>query len=158
MATTHEVRWSVSATPVAKETGDDGGHMAVDTLHENIRKSVGGNGTSETAGAIDFGGTYADGVSSTPYLQATSGGVNVGDTDTTFLYIKHTGYKWSSATVLGDATTDTIQVFADAGHIATLNSGESWIIPIPGSSSSVSNFKVKRGGGTDLAIEVIGFD
>ena len=158
MATTHEVRWSVSATPVAKETGDDGGHMAVDTLHENIRKSVGGSGISATDGAIDFGGTYADGVSSTPYLQASSAGVSVGNGDTTFLYIKHTGYKWSSATVLGDSSTDTITVFADSEHIATLNSGESWIIPIPGSSSSVSSFKVKRGGSDDLAIEVIGFD
>ena len=74
------------------------------------------------------------------------------------MYIKHTGYKWSSATVLGDSSSDTIQVFADSEHIATLNSGESWIIPIPGSSSSITNFKVKRGGSNDLAIEVIGFD
>jgi hypothetical protein len=158
MSTTHEVRWSVSATPVAKETGDDGGHMAVDTLHENIRKVIGGGGTSSTDGAIDFGGTYADGTSSTPYLQATSGGVNVGDGDTTFLFIKHEGYEWSTATVLGDATTDTIKVYIDAEHIATLAAGEAWIIPIAGSSATATNYKVLRGGSTDLAISIIAFD
>lgn len=158
MATTHEVRWSVSATPVAKETGDDGGTMAHDTIHENIRKSIGGSGTTVTAGATDFGGTWTNGTSSTPYLSATSGGVNVGDTDTTFLYIKNTGFEYSSATVLGDVSEDTITVFIDAEHIATLNAGEAWIIPIPGSSSTATNYSVKRGSSTDLAIEAIGMD
>ena len=158
MATTHEVRWSVSATPVAKETGDDGGHMAVDTLHENIRKSLGGSGTSATDGVVDFGGTYADGVSSTPYLSASASGVNIGDGDTTFLYIKHTGYKYSTATVLGDATAEYITIKIDAETVARLNAGEAWIIPMQGGVSSATNWKALRNGADDIAIEVIAID
>jgi len=157
MATTHEVRWSVSATPVAVETGDDGGHMAVDTLHENIRKSLGGSGTATTAGEIDFGGTFSDGTSSTPYLQATSGGVAVGDGDSTFIYIKHTGYEWSTASALGDVTDDTVNVNLASAVVACLRAGEAWIIPLHGAVSAAS-WTVVRGSSTDIAIEAIGFD
>lgn len=159
MATTHEVRWSVSATPVAKESGDDGGTMAHDTIHENIRKTLGGSGTSTTAGAISQGGTFTNGVSSTPYLQAdNSTTAAIGDGTATFIYVKHTGYLWSSASVLGAATTDTLKIYADSEHIATLNAGEAWIIPLPGSSSSVTTFSAQRGGSDDIAVEAIGMD
>ena len=159
MATTHEVRWSVSATPVAVETGDDGGHMAVDTLHENIRKSVGGSGVSAGGGVISQGGTFTDGTSSTPYLQATSGGVAIGDSSVTFIYVKHTGFVWNTATEKGVATTDTLKILADSEHIATLGAGEAWIIPLAGSSATVTTFKAAHGdGSTDIAIEAIGLD
>tara|TARA_Y100001938_G_scaffold147833_1_gene229963 strand:- start:2263 stop:2745 length:483 start_codon:yes stop_codon:yes gene_type:complete len=160
MATTHEVRWSVSATPVAKESGDDGGTMAHDTIHENIRKTLGGSGTSETDGAISQGGTFTNGVSSTPYLQAdNSTTCAIGDGTATFIYVKHTGYLWSSASVLGNATTDTLKIYADSEHIATLNAGEAWIIPVPGSSDTVtSGYYAKRGGSSDIAVEAIGMD
>ena len=160
MATTHEVRQSVSATPVAKETGDDGGTMAHDTIHENIRKSLGGNGTSATDGAISQGGTFTNGTSSTPYLQCTnSAAAAIGDATATFIYVKHTGYEWGgSSTVLGDATEDTILIYADSEHIATLPSRSAWIIPLAGSSSTVTTFSAQRGGSTDIAIEAIGLD
>lgn len=159
MATTHEVRWSVSATPVAKESGDDGGTMAHDTIHENIRKSLGGSGTTATDGAISQGGTFTNGTSSTPYLQAdNSTTATIGDGTATFIYVKHTGYLWSSASTLGAATTDTIKIYADAEHIATLGAGEAWIIPLAGSSSSVSAFTAQRGGSDDIAVEAIGMD
>ena len=155
MATTHEVRWSVSATPVAKETGANDGIMAVETLHENIRKSLGGSGIVTNDGAIDFGGV-TDGT--TNYLQATSGGVNIGDGDTRFIWVKHTGNAWSSSSVLGATVSDDLDIYIDAEHIASLNPGESWIIPLPNTSSTATNFIAKRGGSTDIAIEAIGLD
>jgi hypothetical protein len=157
MSTTHEVRWNVSATPVAVETGDNGGHMAVDTLHENVRKSVGGGGTTVTAGAIDFGGTYTDGVSSTPYLSATSGGVAIGDGDSTFIYVKNLGFAFDDATTLGAVSTDSITIKIGSEVCAALGAGEGWCIPLAGAVSG-SSWTAVRGGSTDLAIEVIAFD
>ena len=157
MATTHEVRWNVSATPVAVETGDDGGHMAVETLHENVRKSVGGGGTSATEGEIDFGGTYADGTSSTPYLSANSGGVPIGDGNSTFIYVKNLGYEYDSPTALGAVSSDSINIKIGDEVCAALGKGEAWIIPLAGAVSNAS-WTAVRGGSTDLAIEVIDFD
>ena len=157
MATTHEVRWSVSATPVAVETGDNGGHMPVDTLHENIRKSVGGSGVAGTEGATDFGGAWTDGTSATPYLNAAaSGGVAIGDSSSTFIYVKNTGFIYDTATVLGVATLNVVHVLLDAEICGCLRPGEGWIIPLHG-AVSVGSWTAK-GITDDIAVEAIGFD
>ena len=155
MATTHKVRFSVSATPVVTVDAVAGASLATTTLHEDIRKSVGGSGEITHAGVISQGGV-TDGA--TVYLQATSGGVAIGDASVNFIFVKHTGFAWSSSSALGAATTDTITIYADAEHIATLGAGEAWIIPLSGSSSTVTSFTAKRGSSTDIAIEALGLD
>ena len=155
MATTHKVAWAVSATPKVTVDAVDGASMEPVSIHENIRKTLGGSGELTTDGAILFGGV-SDGA--TNYLQATSGGVNIGDGDTRFIWVKHTGFVWSSSSALGVATTDDVDIFIDSEHIASLNPGEAWIIPLPNTSSTATNFKAKRAGSTDLAIEAIGID
>ena len=155
MATTHKVVWSVSATPKVTVDAVNGASMETVSIHENIRKTLGGSGEVTNDGAIDFGGV-TDGAAN--YLQCTSGGVNIGDGDTRFIWVKHTGYVWSSASALGAATTDDVNIFIDAEHIATLQPGEAWIIPLPETSSTATNFIAKRGGGSDIAIEAIGLD
>jgi|7_EtaG_2_1085326.scaffolds.fasta_scaffold98078_2 hypothetical protein len=152
---THTVEFAVSATPKVSLAETNGVTLATATLHENIRKTLGGSGSVSTDGAIDFGGV-TDGA--TNYLQATSSGVNVGDGDTRFIWIKHTGYLWSTSSVLSTATTDKITIYIDAEHIASLGAGESWVIPLPDTSSTATNFIVKRGGSSDIAIEAIGLD
>ena len=159
MPTTHEVRWSVSAKPIAKETGDNGGTLAHETIHENIRKTLGGSGIAATDGGIDHGGTFTDGVSSTPYLQADAGATAaIGSTTSTFIYVKHTGFEWENATTLGDPTDDLIKIYANTHHIATLRPREAWIIPLHGSSDTVTAFVAVRGSSTDIAVEAIGMD
>ena len=128
MATVHKVRFSVSATPIVIMEAVDGAGFETITVHENIRKTLGGSGEFTYAGAVDYGGTYTNGVSSTPYLNATSGGVGVGDGDTRFIWIKNTGFAYSSATELGDASTDDVNIFIDAEHFASLCPGSAWII------------------------------
>ena len=152
---THTVEWAVSATPKVSLASTDGVTLATATLHENIRRSLGGSGSITHAGAIDFGGV-TDGT--TNYLQATSGGVNIGNGDTRFIWVRHTGYVWSSSSALGVASTDDLDIYIDAEHIASLNPGEAWIIPLPNTSSTATNFIAKRGSSTDLAIEAIGLD
>tara|TARA_R110000744_G_scaffold311048_1_gene418661 strand:- start:541 stop:1008 length:468 start_codon:yes stop_codon:yes gene_type:complete len=155
MATTHKVVWSVLATPKVIVDEVPGASLETVTLHEDIRKSLGGSGQLSHAGAIDYGGVTDGG---TNYLQATSGGVTIGDGDTRFIWVKHTGYLWSSSSVLGAATTDKINIHADVEHVATLKAGEAWIIPLTDTSSNVSGFSAKRGGSVDIAVEAIGLD
>ena len=155
MATTHKVIYAVSATPKVTVDAVDGASMETNSIHENIRKSLGGSGEVSNDGAIDFGGV-TDG--STNYLQATSSGVNIGDGDTRFIWVKHTGYLWSSSSALGNATTDKVLIYIDAEHIASLAAGEAWIIPLPDTSSTATNFIAKRGSSSDIAIEAIGLD
>jgi|TARA_A100001391_G_scaffold203655_2_gene196632 hypothetical protein len=155
MATTHKMVYAVSATPKVTVDAVAGASMETNSIHEDIRRTLGGSGEVTNDGAIDFGGV-SDG--SVNYLQATSGGVNIGDGDTRFIWVKHTGYLWSSSSALGSATTDKLNINIDSEHIATLAAGESWIIPLPDTSSTATNFKALRGGSSDIAIEAIGLD
>jgi len=155
MATTHKVLYSVSATPKVTVDSVNGASLETNSIHENIRKTFGGTGEVTNDGAIDYGGV-TDGA--TNYLQASSSGVNIGDGDTRFIWVKHTGYLWSSSSALGAATTDKVTIFIDAEHIASLAAGESWIIPLPDTSSTATNFIAKRGSSSDIAIEAIGLD
>jgi hypothetical protein len=155
MATTHKVNWAVNATPKVTVDAIGGASLETVSLHEDIRKSLGGSGEITYDGAIDFGGV-TDGA--TNYLQATSGGVNIGNGDSRFIWVKHTGYAWTSSSVLGASSTDDLDIYIDAEHIASLNPGEAWIIPLPNTSSTATNFIAKRGSSTDLAIEAIGLD
>ena len=155
MATTHKVTWAVSATPKVTVDAIDNNSMETTTIHENIRRTLGGSGEVTHDGAIDFGGVTDGG---TNYLQATSSGVNIGDGDTRFIFVKHTGYAWSSSSALGAATTDDLDIYIDGEHIASLNPGEAWIIPLPNTSTTATNFIAKRADSTDIAIEAIGLD
>ena len=113
---THTVEWDVSATPKVSLASTDGVTLATATLHENIRRSLGGRGSITHAGAIDFGGV-TDGV--TNYLNADDGFVNIGDTDTRFIWVRHTGFLYISATALGAVTAELLLIYADSEHIAS---------------------------------------
>ena len=153
----HEVRWSVSATPVFSIAEDNGNSMATSTIHENVRKSVGGSGIAVTAGATDFGGAWTDGTSATPYLNAAaSGGVAIGNGDSTFIYVKNTGFVYSTATALGVATVNVIHIKLDSEICGCLRPGEGWIIPLHGAVSDGA--WTATGITDDIAIEAIGFD
>lgn len=155
MALRHKVKWAVYATPKVNVDLTAGGNLNTITLHEDIRRSLGGSGELDYDGAIDYGGV-TDG--STSYLNASSSGVDVGDGTTRFIWIKHSGYLYASSAKLGLVTSDNVEIFADNEHIASLKPGEGWIIPLPDTSSNVSNFKVKRADSRDIAIEAIGLD
>tara|TARA_R100001463_G_scaffold26130_3_gene61340 strand:+ start:376 stop:849 length:474 start_codon:yes stop_codon:yes gene_type:complete len=152
--TTHTVEWAVSATPKVSLASTDGESVATATIHENIRRTLGGNGTAETDGVIDYGGV-ADGA--TNYLQGTSGGVQIGNTNSTFIWVKHSGYQWSDASTLGAATTDNIQVKVGTEVCSVLRPGEAMVFPLHGEASS-SDWTACSDGSDDIAVEAIGLD
>ena len=57
-----------------------------------------------------------------------------------------------------EESSDKVAIYIDAEHIASLGAGEGWIIPLPDTSSTATNFIAKRGGSSDIAIEAIGLD
>ena len=50
---------------------------------------------------------------------------------------------------------DDVDIFIDSEHIASLNPGEAWIIPLHGAVSDAA-WTAKRGGSDDIAVEVLG--
>ena len=153
MATTHKARFSVSMTPVVTVDAVAGASLETNSLHEDVRKTVGSSGEVTYAGAIDYGG-WTDGTPT--YLSASSSGVTVGNSDTQLLYVEHTGYEYSSGTVLGDATTGKVTLFLDLEIVARLGAGDAMVLPLYG--ASVGTFKVVRVGSPDKAIIVLGLD
>tara|TARA_R100000329_G_C7584625_1_gene207220 strand:- start:290 stop:763 length:474 start_codon:yes stop_codon:yes gene_type:complete len=152
--TTHTVEWAVSATPKVSLESTAGESMATATIHEDIRRTLGGSGSVSTDGAIDYGGVL-DGA--TNYLQGTSGGVQIGNTNSTFIWVRHSGYEWSDATTLGAATTDNIQVKVGSEVCAVLRPGEATIFPLHGEASG-ANWTACSDGSDDIAVEAIGLD
>ena len=134
------------------------------TLHEDIRKTLGGSGetTVTASGNTASVSGYTDG--SPTYIQATSGGTSIGITgdgsaDYT-IFVKHTGYAWSSSSVLGSTSTDTMNIVitdtdgSTAICTMTLSAGQAVVFPdtLLGSGCKIL---AKRGGSTDLACEVM---
>ena len=108
----NRVKFGVSAVPI--ETLTDANGITYDILASEINVSLCGNGDS--VGINAYNGTAA----SQGYLNATvnyvdavhtAGGTAIGVGDGfDFVFIKNTGYRFSSATVLGGASTDCIIV------------------------------------------------
>jgi len=154
IAETHTVEWAVSATPKVSLANTNGVNTPTATIHENIRRTLGGSGTADTAGAIDHGGV-TDG--NPNYLQGTTGGVVIGDASSTFIWVKHTGYQWSSASALGAVSSDNLHIKVGSEICAVLKPGEGMIFPLHGAQSG-SDWKACKAAGTDVAVEAIGLD
>jgi len=86
-----EIRWSVSVTPEVTQPLEDGGHTEFTTLHEDIRRTLGGSGSITWAEDIEDG-TWAGGVHTEELAAATSGnGITTAACD--MLFVKHSGYQ-----------------------------------------------------------------
>ena len=134
------------------------------TLHEDIRKTLGGSGETTVVASgntVSVSG-YVNG--SPTYIRATSGGTSIGITgngsaDYT-IFIKHTGYAWSSSSELGSSSTDNMDIVitdtdgSTAICTMTLSAGQAVVFPdtlLAGGCKILA----KRGSSTDLACEVM---
>jgi len=105
-------------------------------------KSLGGNNSLDLSGAIDSSLGYDSGT--VAYLSVTSGGValNADTSERRLIVIKHTGYLYSSATVLGAATTENFTVTVGAKVIAELGPGD--VIVLPNSNGGANDLKTSE--------------
>ena len=124
-------RWNVSLTPEVTQPTEAGGHLAFTTLHEDIRKTLGGSGKVEWAETIEAG-TWAAGANTEGSAAATSGN-GVATTVCDVLFIKHSGFQdIAHATV----STDNLNIRDNSDPAAgatlfVLAPGESVVIPRP---------------------------
>jgi len=104
------VRYSISVEPREELTTENGGTEVV--LASEVNKVLGGSGSAVTT---DYSGTavnqgYKDG--SVNYLECTDDAAVAISTEATasFVFIKNTGYTYSSATALGAASSNSVKV------------------------------------------------
>lgn len=96
------VRWAVSVTPEVTEL-TDGAHLDFTTLHEDIRRILGGGGSIEWAeGVAD--GNWTGGVNTEELAAATTGNEIVIQASDC-IFIKHSGYQDVAHTTI---STDTL--------------------------------------------------
>lgn len=126
----NEVRYAISVTPVEELT--DANASTHDVIASEVGKSLGGDGTA-AVGAFD--GTAAN----QGYLNATVNYLEVtdnaavavgGETDARFVFLKHTGFKFSSATALGVAATNSVKITIGASDafVSILDAGECLVL------------------------------
>ena len=163
MANDH-IQFSVHCTPI-EELAQEEGSDTTSILASEVGTSLGGNGDSvdlaNYSGAASTQG-YAN--AAVNYLDMThsAGGTQIRSGGTDFIFIKNTGFKFSSATVLGASTTDCILVVikspahnsgsdggfqtsgdADQDHfyeVAWLQAGQGIVLPLGASKNSITQF------------------
>ena len=114
------IKFAVSATPV--ETITDENSASHDILASEVLKQLGGGGDSLSLAA------YNNSAANQGYLNATvnysiathsAGGTQLTGIEPDFIFIKNTGYKFSSTTVLGASTTDVVIVAIKTANYET---------------------------------------
>lgn len=127
MAFLNKPAFAVSVTPkgVLAEVNNTNVEMSV--MHENVRKTLGGNGEiTGTENTVDGG--WVNGVNTAITSTAGAHGITF-DSDVLLLHIKHTGKLFGTDTAC--VAADTVQVLHDGDIIAELESGESIVLPRP---------------------------
>jgi len=165
MAEQYEVDFSVSITPKVKNT-DTQSSGTVYYLDDEIGKSLGGSGIS--GGLADGDGTThtatgddVTGWASKTPTYVTSNNTTITGASHAMGIIKHTGFEFSSSSVLGDACTKSSGVWTTAESITltfggstsavcTLYPGEAMILPRWSAGACVT---ATGSGSTHMAIE-----
>ena len=131
----NQIRYNISVTPIETITSEDTS-TTNDIIAGEVSGSLGSSGICVTANYQNtnakqgIGGSDADpGVKY--YLDAN----DANDTTSTsaetaikFLYIKNTGYTFSSTSALGAASTLSVRVLAGSTVISVLDPGESIVL------------------------------
>ena len=124
-----KVTFAVGCTPQEELTNENSGTIYV--IASEVNKSLGGSG----AATCD---SYAGTAANQGYLNATVNYMEAIDSaDTTdisaegtatFVFIKNTGYTFSSATALGDALSKSLKVMSGTTLISVLDAGEAIVL------------------------------
>ena len=125
------VKFSVSCTPTEELTNENLGTVSI--IASEVGKSLGGNG-SATCASYDLTAANQGYLNTTVnYYEATdSADTNdlSSETTATFIFIKNTGYTFSSATVLGASLDKALKIMAPGGTtlISVLDPGEAIVL------------------------------
>ena len=125
------VQFSVSCTPVEELATENSGTSNI--LASEVNTSLGGSGTATVAsyagtaanqGYLNGTVNYFEGLDSSDSTDLSS------ETSATFIFIKNTGFTFSSATVLGASLSKALKIMAPGGTtiISVLDPGEAIVL------------------------------
>ena len=174
-ATSGKIRFAVSATPIETVTSGSTEATTFDVPSVECFGSVGGSGEVAGVAYVDAGGANDGYAGGSPVYISAAIAVDASGTALTslaackFLYLKHTGFEYSSASALSTTTNTvdalTILVTGGTDHtvIARLLAGESIVLPMRGTTNiSVYEISSSDGGNLDattglntIAVEMI---
>ena len=158
----NRVEYAVSATPVRTIDAISGKYAAQDVIEADINKTLGGSastlviGTADitvegfTAGAVEYGNCPA------------SGKLPIGTANTPYegVFIKHTGNQFTSATVLGAASTATNLLIVEVEKpadtfiiICKLEPGGAIYLPNTVAQGANTTFQVSSSASETIAVE-----
>ena len=149
MADKNTPTFAVSVTPKVAVDAEAGVFQAMDVLHEDVRKTLGGSGTVTGTGVEAEGGTGGSWANGT-YTQLTNSsnaGAIANDADSDIVFIKHLGTLVADGTASNNATTSLL-IKHDTDVIAELLNGEAIVLPRCGAASALILATGNGSGGT----------
>ena len=123
------VQFSVSCTPVEELATENSGTANI--IASEVNKSLGGsgsatvtayNGSAANQGYLNATVNYFEGQDSNDTTDLSS------ETTATFIFIKNTGYTFSSATALGAKLDKALKIMVGSTPISILDPGEAIIL------------------------------
>lgn len=134
----NRIEFAVSATPIATGTISEG--VEADTIAGDIRKTLGGSASIATAHTTVG---YAAGVVAYDEAEVSGGSDStLGSGGYDFVFIKHTGHQYSTATALGAATASDTNLTVTLGSqlVCTLPPGGAIVLPtVPAAAIKVKS-------------------
>jgi len=149
MADKNTPTFAVSVTPKVSVDAEAGVFQAMDVIHEDVRKTLGGSGIVTGTGVEALGGTGGSWANGT-YTQLTNSsnaGAIANDADSDLVFIKHLGTLVADGSV-SDNTTTSLLIKHDTDVIAELLNGEAIVLPRCGASSALILATGNGAGGT----------
>ena len=152
-----KTQYAVSVQPKYYLDNSNGGYQAHEEIHENVRRSLSGDGQINGAdGVATVSGGWDNG-NNTKYTSANT--VLTGTTSTDMLFIKHTGFLFNTTTKCDSADTMKISINVASCpsisgtnfELCELGPGEAMVFPRPSSSWGIITSSV----GEDVSVEIL---
>jgi len=128
------IEFTVSATPIETVTSEDGASTH-DIIAGEIRQTVGGGGSCAvtdyqgTDAQQGFGGSAGAGVKTYREAIDTTDATDISaDANARFVFIKNTGYEYSTPTALGATLDASVKVMSGTTLISVLAAGEAIVL------------------------------
>ena len=158
----NRVDYAVSVTPIRTIAASSGQYAEQDVIEGDINKTLGGSDSIETGAATITVSGFSAGAVAYGNCPA-SGKLAISGTDNTaqdMLFIKHTGFQFSSATALGSASTasNKLEVFVEHAEdaytkICSIAPGGAIVLPSTPALGNNQSFHVGSSGSETIAVE-----
>ena len=125
------IQFSVSCTPLEELATENSGTTNI--LASEVNTSLGGSGTATATSYAGSGANQGYTNGGVSYFEANDSADSndlSSETTATFIFIKNTGYAFSSATALGDKLSKALKIMAPGGTtlISILDPGEAIVL------------------------------